>query len=81
MDRNNVFTMEQALDRMRGLIGYAADWTEISSYLPEGWEMDPVRRRSATAATFAASLELVKEGHLEIRQSEVFAPIELRKRT
>ncbi len=81
MDRENVFTMEQALDRMRGLIGYAADWTEISSYLPEGWEMDPVRRRSATAATFAASLELVKEGHLEIRQSEVFAPIELRKRT
>ena len=81
MDRNNVFTMEQALDRMRGLIGYAADWTEISSYLPEGWEMDPVRRRSATAATFAASLELVKEGHLEIRQSEVFAPIEVRKRT
>lgn len=81
MDRNNVFTMEQALDRMRGLIGYAADWTEISSYLPEGWEIDPVRRRSATAATFAASLELVKEGHLEIRQSEVFAPIELRKRT
>ena len=72
--------MEQALDRMRGLIGYAGDWTEISTYLPEGWDGDPVRRRSATAATFAASLELVKEGHLEIRQSEMFAPIQLRKR-
>ncbi|KEJ97742.1 segregation and condensation protein A [Pseudosulfitobacter pseudonitzschiae] len=80
MDRDSVFTMEQALERMRGLIGYAGDWTEISSYLPEGWDGDPVRRRSATAATFAASLELVKEGHLEIRQSEMFAPIQLRKR-
>lgn len=80
MDRESVFTMEQALDRMRGLIGYAGDWTEISTYLPEGWDGDPVRRRSATAATFAASLELVKEGHLEIRQSEMFAPIQLRKR-
>lgn len=80
MDRESVFTMEQALERMRGLIGYTGDWTEISSYLPEGWEGDPVRRRSATAATFAASLELVKEGHLEIRQSENFAPIQLRKR-
>ncbi len=80
MDRDSVFTMEQALDRMRGLIGYAGDWTEISTYLPEGWDGDPVRRRSATAATFAASLELVKEGHLEIRQSEMFAPIQLRKR-
>ena len=80
MDRDSVFTMEQALDRMRGLIGYAGYWTEISTYLPEGWDGDPVRRRSATAATFAASLELVKEGHLEIRQSEMFAPIQLRKR-
>lgn len=80
MDRDAVFTMEQALDRMRGLIGYAGDWTDILSYLPEGWEVDPVRRRSATAATFAASLELVKEGHLEIRQTDAFAPIQLRKR-
>ncbi|MEE4188628.1 MAG: ScpA family protein [Roseobacter sp.] len=80
MDRDAVFTMEQALERMRGLIGYAGEWTSISSYLPEGWEIDPARRRSATAATFAASLELVKEGHLEIRQSETFAPIELRKK-
>ena len=81
LDRENVFTMEQALERMRGLIGYAGDWTDIISYLPEGWENDPVKRRSATASTFAASLELVKEGHLEIRQSESFAPIQLRKRT
>jgi len=42
--------------------------------------MEPARRRSATAATFAASLELVKEGHLEIRQAETFAPIQLRKK-
>ena len=80
MDRDSVFTMEQALERMRGLIGYAGSWTDMASYLPEGWSGDPVRRRSATAATFAASLELVKEGHLEIRQSDVFAPIQLRKR-
>ncbi|TMM54836.1 segregation and condensation protein A [Sulfitobacter sabulilitoris] len=80
MDRDAVFTMEQALERMRGLIGYSGGWTDISTYLPEGWSGDPVRRRSATASTFAASLELVKEGRLEIRQAENFAPIELRKR-
>lgn len=80
MDRDSVFTMEQALDRMRGLIGFAGSWTDMVSYLPEGWDGDPVRKRSATAATFAASLELAKEGHLELRQSEAFAPIELRKK-
>jgi len=78
MDRDHVFTMEQALDRMRGLIGYAGDWTDLSNYLPEGWSADPTRRRSATAATFAASLELAKQGQIELRQSETFAPITLR---
>ncbi len=81
MDRDAVFTMEQALERMRPLIGFAGAWTDMETYLPEGWDADPVRRRSATAATFAASLELVKEGHMEIKQNENFAPIQLRKRT
>ncbi|MDU9003817.1 segregation and condensation protein A [Sedimentitalea todarodis] len=80
MDRESVFTMEQALDRMRPLIGFAGTWTDLTTYMPEGWDGDPMRRRSATASTFAASLELVKEGHLEIRQSECFSPIQLRRK-
>ncbi|MGH1578957.1 segregation and condensation protein A [Planktotalea sp.] len=80
MDRDAVYTMEEALVRLRGLLGFAGSWTDISSYLPEGWGNDPVKRRSATASTFAASLELVKEGKAEIRQSDTFAPIQLRRR-
>ena len=60
MDRDSVFTMEQALQRMRGLIGFTGHWTDILSYLPDGWTDDPKKRRSATASTFAASLELAQ---------------------
>lgn len=80
VDRDHVLTMEQALERMRGLIGFAGDWTDLTSYLPEGWETDPARRRSATASTFAASLELAKTGNISIRQDEVFAPIQIRRK-
>ncbi|WIV51862.1 ScpA family protein [Marivivens sp. LCG002] len=80
LDREAVFTMEQALERMRGMIGFTGDWVEIAAFLPEGWHRDKVRRRSSTAATFAASLELVKEGLADIRQSELFAPIQIRPR-
>jgi segregation and condensation protein A len=80
LDRQHVMTMEQALERMRNLIGFAGDWTDIVSYLPDGWDSDPQRRRSTTAATFAASLELAKEGKIEIRQGEMFAPIQIRKK-
>jgi len=80
MDRDNVFTMEQSLARMRKMIGFAGTWTDIASYMPDGWAADPMRRRSAHASTFAASLELVKEGRAEIRQSGTFAPIQIRRR-
>ena len=81
LDRDAVITMEQALTRMRGLIGFTVDWTDIISYLPEDWLNDSQKRKSATASTFAASLELAKEGNIEIRQGELYAPIEIRKRS
>jgi len=52
MDRDAIYTMEQALERMRGLIGFAGTWTDISSYLPAGVTADPsspaTRRRGST---------------------------------
>lgn len=78
-DRQDVFTMEQALDRLRGLLGYAGEWVDLQSFLPEGWEMTPARRRSATAANFAAILELAKRGQVHLKQGETFAPILIRK--
>ena len=80
LDREHVYTMEQALDRMRGLIGYAGDWASLTSFLPEGWDVTPMARRSALAAHFAAVLELAKRGQLTLRQGEPFAPIELRRK-
>jgi len=79
MKRDAVFSMEQALERLNELIGHALEWGDLAQFLPEGWNRDPKLWRSATASTFAASLELAKLGTLEIRQSGVFAPLMLRK--
>jgi segregation and condensation protein A len=65
---------------MRKLIRFAGGWTELSSYIPEGWGVDPDKFRSATASNFAASLELVKAGEIELRQEELFDPIQVRKK-
>jgi segregation and condensation protein A len=80
LDRKPVYTMEQALERMRGLVGGAVEWVTLSAWLPEGWIADPVRRRSATAASFAAALELTRAGAVELRQEGAFRPIFLRRR-
>ena len=80
LDRGPILTMEQALERMRRMIGFAGDWMDLAGWLPEEWRDDPLRRRSATAATFAAALELVKQGQAEIAQTGLFGPIRLRRR-
>ena len=80
LDREHVFTMEQALDKMRGIIGFVGDWTDLVNYLPKEWALHPQRRRSATAAYFAAVLELAKRGHIDLRQVENFAPIHIRRK-
>ncbi|MEM9754544.1 MAG: ScpA family protein [Pseudomonadota bacterium] len=79
-DRPDILSLEEALEGMRGLIGFAGEWTDLSDYIPETWRDDPKRRRAATAATFAAALELVKVGRAEIRQEASFTPITLRRR-
>jgi segregation and condensation protein A len=71
--------MEEALDRLRPLLGDLPDWADLSDWLPPGWHQG-ARRRAATAATFAAALELVREGLAELRQERPFTPICLRAR-
>lgn len=77
-DRKDIFTMEQALERLRGMLGYAGEWVTLMDFLPDDWRVEPARRRSVTAAHFAASLELAKQGKLELQQADTFAPIRLR---
>ncbi|SDX24125.1 segregation and condensation protein A [Roseicitreum antarcticum] len=77
-DRSDIYPLEAALERLRDLIGQHADWTDLSRYLPEGWRGAGPRKRSAMASTFAASLELAKQGQVELRQSDTFAPLHLR---
>ena len=79
VDRTDLYTMEEALDRLREIVGETVDWTDIGRFLPDGWTSG-ARGRSATASTFAASLELVKSGAAEVRQDAPMAPLRLRAR-
>jgi segregation and condensation protein A len=62
------------------MLGIAIDWASIAAFLPPGLT-DPMKIRSAVAATFVASLQLTKDGLVQLRQTESFGPIFLRKRT
>ncbi len=72
-----IYTVDDALHRLRGLLGSSKDWQDLWRFLPENLD-DGLIARSAIASTFAASLELAREGKLRIRQDRLFGPIHLR---
>jgi len=78
-DPANLFSVEEALQRLSRRLGAMPDWTTLASFVPSGL-VDPLSRRSALAATFGASLEMAKAGQLQLRQDTAFGPIYLRKR-
>lgn len=77
--REAVYTVEAALERLENMLGKLPDWTDLRAYLPKGLK-DPFAVRSAEASTLLASLQMVKEGYLELQQGETFGPIKVRSR-
>ncbi len=75
--KRGVWSLKQARDILTRLVGELPDWTTLDRFLIT-YLARPEERATAIASTFAASLELVREGALEIRQQEPFAPIYVR---
>ena len=74
IEASQLYSLSDAIERLRGVMGEVRDWTSLSNFLPEDLR-DGLFMRSAVASTFAASLEMVKEGRADIRQSSAFGPI------
>ena len=77
--RRPVYTLEEALHRLEGLMGETVSWTRLQEFLP-GSTGDDRFRRSEFASMFAAGLELARTGKAEIRQLEAFGPIYLKRK-
>ena len=75
----DLYSVEDALQRLNRFLGNLPDWSELTSFLPRDLRDDLVIR-SAVASTFAASLELAKAGKVELRQDGTFGPLYLRSK-
>lgn len=79
--RRRVWSIKEARQRLESLLGMPlSDWMSLDSYL-EQYLATPEEVRTARAASFGASLEMAREGHVELRQTEPFAPLYMRRRT
>jgi segregation and condensation protein A len=75
-----VWSLAEARTALERLIQMATDWTAIDQYLI-AYVVEPSMRASVFASSLAATLELAREGHLEIHQDTAFAPVYVRRRS
>ncbi len=75
---SELYSMEAALERLTSILGRMPDWTTLQSFIPAELRGGVVAR-SALAAMFSASLELVRSGRLQMRQDRSFGQIYIRK--
>jgi segregation and condensation protein A len=77
--KRSVWSLAEARTALERLIGAAADWSCLDEYLIK-YVVEPAMRSTVLASCLAATLELVREGKVEMHQQSAFAPIFLRKR-
>ncbi len=79
IEKRGVWSLKEARTILARMIGTMREWTALDTFLLEYLSL-PDERTTALASSFAATLELVREGAMEIRQQEAFAPLYMRNR-
>jgi segregation and condensation protein A len=74
-----VWSLAEAREALERLIGMSVEWSALDDYLLT-WGATPAQTRTMRASTFSASLEMVREGLIDLRQDGAFAPLWVRRK-
>jgi segregation and condensation protein A len=76
--KRTVWSLAEAREALERLIGQSMDWSPLDQYLV-AYFTDPATTATVLASSFAAALEMIREGRLEAHQQGAFSPLYLRK--
>jgi segregation and condensation protein A len=77
LHRRVVWSLVDAREALERLIGLLGDWVSLDQYLIR-YVVEPQMRPTVLASALSATLELVREGRLAVRQDKPFAPLWVR---
>jgi segregation and condensation protein A len=77
--KRKVWALVEAREALQRLVGATDDWSRLDEYLI-AFVVESAMLPTVLASSLAASLELVREGTIEMQQAGAFAPIYLRRR-
>lgn len=78
--RTEAYPLEEARDHLRDVLPELKDWTLLENIAPQPVSEHGPRRASFVASTLSASLELTKEGLLQLQQFGTFEELYMRQK-
>src|SRR6516162_4500276 len=79
VEQRTVWSLAQAREVLERLIGQSSDWARLDEFLIS-FVVEPSLAPTVFASSFASTLEMVREGVMEVHQQGAFAPLYVRKR-
>ena len=73
-----VFTTEEAIGQIKDNLDKILDWKNINELIPKVY-FEKNLKKTALAGIFSASLELTKEGKIQILQKKIFDKVLIKK--
>jgi len=77
--KRTVWSLAEAREALERLIGQSTDWARLDEYLIS-FVVEPSLAPTVFASSFASTLELVRDGTMEVHQQAAFAPLYVRRR-
>lgn len=79
LEKREVMSLKEAQEILQRLIGGSFEWLPLSDYLAPYLAVKE-EAASVLASSFSASLELVRQGSVELRQNCAFGPLLVRRK-
>ena len=76
---SELYSVDQAIQRLKGIFGSITEWTNFMNLIPE-FGLNQTVNKSSITSNFVASLELAKNGFIDVKQNETFGNIFLKSR-
>ena len=71
---SELYSVDSAIQRLKGIFGEVIEWTNILNLIPK-FQSNKIVNKSILSSNFVASLELAKNGFIDVKQNSVFGSI------
>ena len=78
IEYSELYSVDQAVKRLKQIFGSISDWTNFLNLIPDLLKTKKIINKSIISSNFVASLELSKNGFIEVKQKETFGNIYIR---